>query len=530
MSEIPAGGLFNIGFQSDADAYRLRENYERIRIANNDSYRRMNAIATPPAGTEVTVARDYADSLTSRLVNATKGVHNKVLSGLLVKEQETPDMTLWVTAGDAIIDGVYCRKGLAREWTRSGTVLTITEPSHGLSIGSVVHIEATSDASVITVNPYAVQTVATNSFTIICNNAGATVGTCDFGRNSGTVTAPASGKQRLDVVCLNSDNTISVVTGAPETAGVWSIPAISSSQRPLAILKLLAATTSINDGVEILHDCRSKGCIVTRSDAPSAWFFAIQEAVDSIGENGTEIEVYPGNYYEEVDIETFGSFSLMFKKGATIYRPSATGRCIVADNSGAEFSVKIGGTVHLNANSMAGSVELMYLKNIAILDISGLVLDANSSSSASYKQIHLDTCLYGTLNVVYTPDIEGIGFTSCTRIKKLYKNLLGLNFSYLHSDSTTADAIFDWIKDQIPDNGDYVRVNGAIWYQTGPNDCYVLTCAYAVRTSSTNVDFFGLEQLNTNVLAVPSVQKNTYSMGDGVTSTTYRVSLAIGDE
>lgn len=488
MSEIPAGGLFNINFQSDVDAYRLRENFERQRVAHNDTERKMLALATPPAGTEVTLARDYADSLTSRLVNATKGVKNMVLSGLLVTEQSTPDMTVKVSAGDAIIDGVYCRKGLGRGWVRSGAVISITEPTHGFTAGQSIHIEASSDTGALPLGTYTISSVGTNLITFVGVDTGATSGTCDFGRNVGPVVAAGASAMRNDVVCLNADNTFSIVTGTEHGGGTWEIPAIASNQRPLAILKILAATTSLNDGTEIKHNCQTQGCIVTKADAVEAWYFSIQDAVDTIGANGTEIVVYPGNYYEEVDLAGFSNFSLIFKKGATIYRPSSTGRCIVADNSGGCFSIKIGGDVTLNDNSMAGSVELVYLHDISILDISGLSLGENASSSATYKEVLIDSCNYVTLGVTYAVSEFEIGFTSCTYVKKNYASI-GAE-TVLRDGASTQNEIFDALAPYIPRVNETTLIRAYHSPASGSAGIYTI----ALRYSSTVIHLLGCKQ------------------------------------
>jgi len=64
-------------------------------------------LATPPAGSEVTNARDYATVLRDRLREAGKLNFNKVVYGLEVTEQTVPDMTVKISAGYASVNGVF---------------------------------------------------------------------------------------------------------------------------------------------------------------------------------------------------------------------------------------------------------------------------------------------------------------------------------------------------------------------------------------------------------------------------------------
>ena len=68
------------------------------------------------------------------------------------------------------------------------------------------------------------------------------------GQNSGTITAPGS-NTRIDLVVANSDNTISVVTGA--AAGTPVFPSKATTQIVLAALLVKSSTTSLVIGTEI---------------------------------------------------------------------------------------------------------------------------------------------------------------------------------------------------------------------------------------------------------------------------------------
>lgn len=173
--------LKQILFQSSIRSKVHRENNSDIENAINDLQSQINALATPPTGTEVTNARDNHTVLRDRLRSASALSGNRLISGGGVTEQGTPDMTAHIAAGEAIVNGVACK------WAA---------------------------------------------------------------QESGTITAPVS-NTRLDYVVVNSDNSISVVAGSASATPVF--PATASSQLIVAALVLKAATTSLNDGVEIFN-------------------------------------------------------------------------------------------------------------------------------------------------------------------------------------------------------------------------------------------------------------------------------------
>jgi hypothetical protein len=71
---------------------------------------------------------------------------------------------------------------------------------------------------------------------------------------SATLSAPAAGKHRLDIVVINTDNSLSVIGGgATASANNCALPSIASTQEQLAFLYLTAGTTSLNDNVQIFN-------------------------------------------------------------------------------------------------------------------------------------------------------------------------------------------------------------------------------------------------------------------------------------
>lgn len=65
-------------------------------------------------------------------------------------------------------------------WTRSGTTVTVTATGHGLDVGDRIDISVSSDTGAIPLGVYVVQTVATNTYTIVGVNTGATSGTLTY--------------------------------------------------------------------------------------------------------------------------------------------------------------------------------------------------------------------------------------------------------------------------------------------------------------------------------------------------------------
>jgi hypothetical protein len=93
---------------------------------------------------------------------------------------------------------------------------------------------------------------------------------------SGTITAPVS-NTRYDVVVVNSDSTLSVVTGVASANPI--LPDIATSQKPLAIITLASTTATIT--ASELYDCRQQGCVYM-DDGAYKWSWKIQTAIDDV--------------------------------------------------------------------------------------------------------------------------------------------------------------------------------------------------------------------------------------------------------
>lgn len=108
-------------------------------------------------------------------------------------------------------------------------------------------------------------------------------------QTSGTI-AYTSSDTRFDVVVINSDNTVSVVTGS-ESANP-ELPTVTVTQRPVWVLSIGTASVSLG------WDARNQGCIYFY-EGRLAYSWYIQDAIDNLTSGGT-IEIGDGQYYESL--------------------------------------------------------------------------------------------------------------------------------------------------------------------------------------------------------------------------------------
>lgn len=373
-----------INFQDPKRSAPVRKNFNDKDAEVNDLQSQLNSVLTPPAGNEVTNARDAHVTLRERLRSATKANENQVITGFDVLEQAVPDMTIKVKAGEAIANGVAVVKGFGT-WDRVTTVITMTELSHGLINGDNIFVDVSSDAGSIPLTEYIVANKTTDTFEITGVDTGAASGTVEYSRYSGTITAPTN--KRWDVVVIDSGNTISIVSGNDSNDRIF--PAISISQRPIALIDMDSATATITDS--LITDISKQGCITGNK-----WYFNIQDAVDSLNDRTQIIEqgnilIRKGDYYEEVDLIGKNNISLIFENGAKMYRVDDTTYCIKSINTvGNEtVGIKIIGA-DLYGNGKAGAIELLKFDYTDEFMIKDCRFDSNNSSSATYKNFLID--------------------------------------------------------------------------------------------------------------------------------------------
>lgn len=82
---------------------------------------------------------------------------------------------------DGLFNGVPMTPGVGAAWTRSSTTATVTWTAHPFAVGQQLQVVASSDTGAIVLGTVTVATVATNTFTFACLNAGAVSGTLTIG-------------------------------------------------------------------------------------------------------------------------------------------------------------------------------------------------------------------------------------------------------------------------------------------------------------------------------------------------------------
>jgi hypothetical protein len=279
-------------FQDPLRSKPVRETIAEIQSDVNDLQHQQDIASTPASGSETVNARDYHTVLRDRLRSASKGQSNILITGGTVLEQATPNMTVKIKAFEAIVNGVAVTKGFGT-WTRSTATITMTELSHGLSNGSKIYVDVTSSAAALALGEYTVSNVTTNTFDVTGADAGDSSGSAEYSRYSGTITAP-SVNPRIDVVVINSDNSVSVVAGSELANPI--LPSIAVSQRPVKLIPLTTSTTSITNSIMI--DATNQGCVYKLNGAWQ-WKWYIQDAIDALSDGG-DIFIGRGTYYEDL--------------------------------------------------------------------------------------------------------------------------------------------------------------------------------------------------------------------------------------
>ena len=397
---MPDLSLRTIPFHSTQISKIVNDNSTDTENAINNLQDQIDALATPPAGTEVTNARDYHTVLRDRLRSDSLGRGNVLVSGGVVTAQGSPNMTVAISAGEAVIGGI------AVKWS---------------------------------------------------------------GQNSGTITAPATG--RYDVVVINSDSTISILSGNDSADKV--LPDVSSTQKAVAVITLASATTSITNS--LIRDCSEQGV-----HANGHYFWKIQDAVDSLNDRTNELDegeivVHKGNYYEEVVLTAFSNVTIRYENGSKHYRPSATKRCIKCINTAGNeetFIKIIGGKFY--GNSKTGAIENLRFEYTDYLLIDGCFSDGNASASATGKDFCFKNCdnanirnsIIDSREWVSNTLREDSGVMSIGSIQHWTDYLTGsvsLPYGWLHCDgSTISDAGSPLNGEALPDlEGDFRFLRGS---------------------------------------------------------------------
>jgi hypothetical protein len=393
------------GFQSNLRSKVPRDAFTTIENSLNSAHSRITAIGTAASGSELVDGRDYTNSLRERNKADSQALGNEVIEAFDVVEQDTPNMTVKVNAGRAIVDGVVVSRGLAT-WTRASlsTTIVITDQEHGLSNGTTIQIDVSSDTDPLPLAQYTVANATTNTFEVTGVDLGDNAGSCEFSRYSGTLTAPTN--TRYDLVVVNSDGTISIVAGLDSADPVYGT--VASSQKPIAIIKLTSSTTTItNSEITQIND---QGCLVSGINNEINWYFLIQDAIDSLDNNtGGTIEIGQGEYYEHIDLTGNNNLELIFTKGAKVYRFDGSNECLESKNTvGNETSnIKISGG-QFYGNSKTGAISLVNIEYTDNFTWENTLLDGNDSSTATFQNYTIDNCDNFTIRDITLLDGSGV--------------------------------------------------------------------------------------------------------------------------
>lgn len=387
MAEITNADIDVIQFQDDVDSFPHRTNYANIKNRHNQLNATVNALSTAASGAEITASRPNHQSLKDRLDSDELGQINFIKTGGIVAERSTPVLSVKISALQAKVGGVDIRKGFGA-WARSGATITMTEENHGRSNGNTIDVDVSSDIAAIPLQEYTIAGVTTDTFTFTGISAGATSGTTEHASITAAIAVPTN--SRFDIVVINSDNTLSVVTGGDSTDPI--LPAIASTQRTLARIDMTSGLSVISN-TEII-DISTQGCDVIGEGQ----FFKIQDAVDSLNDRTNSIEqgdiiIHKGDYYEEVDLTGKSNITLKFESGARIFRTADSVKCIKSINTGGNETTGIkiiGGD--LRGNGKAGANELLRFEFTDEFIIDGCVFDGNASSTATNEDFLIDNC------------------------------------------------------------------------------------------------------------------------------------------
>lgn len=485
-NKLTVNDISVVQYQADVTSGQHRKNYANIRNRHNALCDALDASTIGTTNAETTASRPYNDSLSDKL-NVMGGNINTVISGGDVLQKATANMTVKVKAFNAIVGGVAVSRGFGTFTSLAiGTIATITEYAHGFSNGDVIYVDVSSSTSKISINSdYTISNVTTNTFDIVCNNAGDSTGSVEYSRYTGTMTSAGS-YIGYNIVVINSDASISVLLGsAVNTIGIGPYPVVSSTQRPLAVLRIQAGSTAI--ATANITENKTQGCIANRQK----WFFTIQGAVDD-SSGGSLIEVMNGTYVEEVDLSGYSNIDIRLSSGTIIARLDAASYCIKSINSSGNETTgnRVSGG-QLEGNERTGSIELLKVTYTDECSFTNIVFDGNAYSTAAYPNMVIDNCnvinltnlqlltsdvydstSYNITNSTTTAtivnDLDVVGNTTCvdldasgvidTDLHVASNKSCSANSSYLHTD--TKSAIYNLINSALNEDDIYVCARG----------------------------------------------------------------------
>lgn len=387
MSELLDDQVAIIDRRGNVTSKQLRENFENIKNAHNSERANRLAMTTPPAGSEVTDSRGGEDVLDTRLAQHINAYGNKHITGFEVTEQDTPDMTVKISAGRAVVGGNVVNRGYNRPVTVSGSLATINDKGHGLSTADNIYVTVTGNATYLALGEHTITKIDDDSFTVPTISGSPSDFTCNFSRYSPTISKPSSPDSRYDVFVVNSAYEIERIVGAEGTAP--TLPVISDTQVPLAFMKIAWNTTTITDS--ILTECIGQGVTNQYGD----WDFIIQDAIDNFPSGGGVLTVASGTYPEDIFMNQIGEMEIIGIDRPIIKRISTLKPCLQSQNNVGQPNKKlIIDGLHFDNDGLAGSVPSIDLQDDSNVVIRNCTSDGNASSTIAdnRKIVYMQFC------------------------------------------------------------------------------------------------------------------------------------------
>jgi len=387
MSELLDDQIAVVDRRGNVTSKQLRENFENIKNAHNSERTARLAMTTPPAGSEVTDARGGEDALDTRLAQHINAYGNKHITGFAVEEQDTPDLTVKISAGRAVVGGNVVNRGYNRTVTVSGSLATITDKAHGLSTADKVYVTVTGNGTYLALGEHTITKIDDDTFTVPSSAGSPSDFTCNFSRYSPTISKPSNPDSRYDVFVVNSAYEVERIVGVEGTAP--TMPVLSETQVPIAFMKIAYNTTTITDA--ILTECIGQGV----TDQDGNWSFTIQDAVDALPATGGTLTISEGQYHENVDLVGLSNIRLIGvnKPTLNLVQGETTAIQMINTVGTPQDNILISGLI-INGGAVTGATSLIgieYTNNVTITDIKSDG-NVNSSSGAGYIIVNMDDC------------------------------------------------------------------------------------------------------------------------------------------
>jgi len=341
----------------------------------------------------------------------------------------------------------------------------------------------------------------------------------DSDTNSSTITAP-TGNPRYDIVTIDKNNDIYIYNGVE--AASPAIPPTPANQIKLANIYHRVGSTSIKNS----DDSTNSYIADTRT---------ILTGAQSLG----SVQVAGGN--------VMGSFSLVSPDGDAPYTAiqdaidncvsSYSGDGVILVGKGAytetlDFTGFTGAIIYMSGVTVNGGAPYMSetSSGTTYIDADKIVFGGDFAAEGNFDSATFD----GTISIIGSGNLELGGSTQGDVALGTNGELaLGANgelrmngskvtpVATLHGNKNENE-IFDFFNSNLTlATNDKFIVWGVIGDTAGAND-ELISLSYAEKTSSTAIELYGVK-----LVSGGAVSKTSVSVTDGVTATSYAISVAI---